>query len=91
MATSLKLSKKLSKVGVVVGNCFGFVANCMLGYCMNSDARGIAADRWRIWIRWAWRNVLDKVNEYRARLGDHWQPAPLLERVAAAGKGFYDE
>jgi 3-hydroxyacyl-CoA dehydrogenase len=35
-------------------------------------------------------HVLAKVNEYRARLGDHWQPAPLLERLAAAGKGFYD-
>jgi 3-hydroxyacyl-CoA dehydrogenase len=34
--------------------------------------------------------VLAKVNEYRARLGDHWRPAPLLERLAAAGKGFYD-
>jgi 3-hydroxyacyl-CoA dehydrogenase len=35
-------------------------------------------------------HVLAKVNEYRARLGDHWRPAPLLERLAAAGKGFYD-
>jgi len=35
-------------------------------------------------------HVLAKVNEYRARLGDHWQAAPLLERLAAAGKGFYD-
>jgi len=35
-------------------------------------------------------NVLAKVKEYRSRLGDHWQPAPLLERLAAAGKGFYD-
>ena len=30
IATSLKLAKKLGKVGVVVGNCFGFVANRML-------------------------------------------------------------
>jgi 3-hydroxyacyl-CoA dehydrogenase len=35
-------------------------------------------------------HVLAKVNEYRARLGDHWQPAPLLERLAAASTGFYD-
>jgi len=35
-------------------------------------------------------HVLAKVNEYRERLGDHWKPAPLLERLAAAGKGFYD-
>jgi len=34
--------------------------------------------------------VLAKVNEYRGRLGDHWKPAPLLERLAGAGKGFYD-
>jgi 3-hydroxyacyl-CoA dehydrogenase len=34
IATSLKLAKRLSKVGVVVGNCFGFVANRMLAYYM---------------------------------------------------------
>jgi 3-hydroxyacyl-CoA dehydrogenase len=32
IATSLKLAKRLGKVGVVVGNCFGFVANRMLAY-----------------------------------------------------------
>ncbi|HEV3057838.1 MAG TPA: 3-hydroxyacyl-CoA dehydrogenase NAD-binding domain-containing protein [Vicinamibacterales bacterium] len=34
IATSLKLGKRLGKVGVVVGNCFGFVANRMLAYYM---------------------------------------------------------
>jgi 3-hydroxyacyl-CoA dehydrogenase len=34
IATSLALAKRLSKVGVVVGNCFGFVANRMLAYYM---------------------------------------------------------
>jgi 3-hydroxyacyl-CoA dehydrogenase len=34
IATSLALTKRLSKVGVVVGNCFGFVANRMLAYYM---------------------------------------------------------
>ncbi len=34
IASSLALAKRLSKVGVVVGNCFGFVANRMLGYYM---------------------------------------------------------
>src|SRR6185295_8780663 len=34
VATSLKLAKKLGKVGVVVGNCVGFVANRMLAYYM---------------------------------------------------------
>ncbi len=32
IATSLKLARRLNKVGVVVGNCFGFVANRMLAY-----------------------------------------------------------
>ncbi len=34
IATSLKLGRKLNKVGVVVGNCFGFVGNRMLAYYM---------------------------------------------------------
>jgi 3-hydroxyacyl-CoA dehydrogenase len=34
IATSLKLAQRLGKVGVVVGNCFGFVANRMLAYYM---------------------------------------------------------
>ena len=33
--------------------------------------------------------VLAKVNEYRARFGDYWQPAPLLEKLVAEGRGFY--
>jgi 3-hydroxyacyl-CoA dehydrogenase len=34
LASSVKLAKRLNKVGVVVGNCFGFVANRMLAYYM---------------------------------------------------------
>jgi len=34
--------------------------------------------------------VLARVKDYRARLGDHWKPAPLLEQLAAAGRGFHD-
>jgi 3-hydroxyacyl-CoA dehydrogenase len=34
IATGLKLAKKLDKVGVLVGNCFGFVANRMIAYYM---------------------------------------------------------
>ena len=35
IATSVKLAKQLlNKVGVVVGNCFGFVANRMLAHYM---------------------------------------------------------
>jgi 3-hydroxyacyl-CoA dehydrogenase len=33
--------------------------------------------------------VLARVKEYRARFGDYWQPAPLLEELAAAGRGFH--
>ncbi|MCU1382259.1 MAG: 3-hydroxyacyl-CoA dehydrogenase [Acidobacteria bacterium] len=34
--------------------------------------------------------VLSRVNEYRARFGDYWEPAPMLEKLVAAGRGFYD-
>ncbi len=33
--------------------------------------------------------VLARVKEYRARFGDYWQPAPLLEKLVAEGRGFY--
>jgi 3-hydroxyacyl-CoA dehydrogenase len=36
-------------------------------------------------------NVLTRVNEYRARFGDYWQAAPILERLVAEGRGFYGE
>jgi 3-hydroxyacyl-CoA dehydrogenase len=35
--------------------------------------------------------VLARVKEYRARFGDYWQPAPLLERLVAEGRGLYEE
>ena len=35
--------------------------------------------------------VLARVKEYRQRFGDYWQPAPLLERLAAERRGFYGE
>ena len=34
--------------------------------------------------------VLRRVTEYRARFGNYWTPAPLLERRVAEGRGFYD-
>ncbi|HKW97568.1 MAG TPA: 3-hydroxyacyl-CoA dehydrogenase NAD-binding domain-containing protein [Bryobacteraceae bacterium] len=34
IATCMKLAKKLNKVGVLVGNCFGFVANRIIAYYM---------------------------------------------------------
>jgi 3-hydroxyacyl-CoA dehydrogenase len=35
--------------------------------------------------------VLARVKEYRARFGDYWKPAPLIERLVAQGHGFYSE
>jgi 3-hydroxyacyl-CoA dehydrogenase len=35
--------------------------------------------------------VLTRVQEYHARFGDYWVPAPLLERLVAEGRGLYDE
>jgi 3-hydroxyacyl-CoA dehydrogenase len=35
--------------------------------------------------------VLSRVNEYRARFGDYWEPAPLLEKLVADGRGFYTQ
>ncbi len=34
--------------------------------------------------------VLHRIQTYRAELGDHWKPAPLLARLAAEGRGFHD-
>jgi len=34
--------------------------------------------------------VLARVREYRARFGDYWRPAPLLERLVAEGRGLYE-
>jgi 3-hydroxyacyl-CoA dehydrogenase len=49
LATSQKLVRRLAKVGVVVGNCFGFVANRMLGQYLREAYQlleeGAAVDR----------------------------------------------
>ena len=34
--------------------------------------------------------VLERVKQYRAEFGDYWKPAPLLEKLVAEGRGFYD-
>jgi 3-hydroxyacyl-CoA dehydrogenase len=34
--------------------------------------------------------VLSRVREYRTRFGDYWQPAALLERLAAQHSTFHD-
>jgi 3-hydroxyacyl-CoA dehydrogenase len=35
--------------------------------------------------------VLSRVREYRARFGDYWTPAPLLERLVADGRRLYQD
>jgi 3-hydroxyacyl-CoA dehydrogenase len=35
--------------------------------------------------------VLARVREYRARFGDYWAPAPLLERLVAEDRRFYTD
>jgi 3-hydroxyacyl-CoA dehydrogenase len=35
--------------------------------------------------------VLSRVQEYRARFGDYWQPAPLLERLVNEKRSLYEE
>ena len=35
--------------------------------------------------------VLERVKAYRARFGDYWQPAPLLERMVAEGRALYND
>jgi 3-hydroxyacyl-CoA dehydrogenase len=37
------------------------------------------------------KTVLSRVHEYRARFGDYWEPAPLLEKLVAEGRGFYSD
>lgn len=34
--------------------------------------------------------VLSRVKDYRARFGDYWRPAALLERLVAEGRSLYD-
>ena len=33
--------------------------------------------------------ILARVNGYRQQCGDYWRPAPLLEKLAAEGRGFH--
>jgi 3-hydroxyacyl-CoA dehydrogenase len=37
-----------------------------------------------------WPLVLARIHEYRTRFGPQWAPAPLIERLVAEGRGFYD-
>jgi 3-hydroxyacyl-CoA dehydrogenase len=33
--------------------------------------------------------ILARIHEYRERVGPHWKPAPLIERLVAQKRGFY--
>jgi len=35
--------------------------------------------------------MLARVQEYRSKFGDYWRPAPLVERLVAEGRGFYQQ
>ena len=35
--------------------------------------------------------VLERVHQYREQFGDYWTAAPLLEKLAAEGRGFHAE
>ena len=70
------MALRAGDIDVIYVNGFGFPRH-RGGPMMYADSLGLPA-------------VLSKVHEYRVRLGDHWKPAALLERLAAAGKGFYE-
>ena len=36
------------------------------------------------------KNVLARIREFRERIGNWWEPAPLLKRLADEGKTFSD-
>jgi 3-hydroxyacyl-CoA dehydrogenase len=63
-------------IDVIYCNGFGFPRQ-RGGPMMYADSMGL-------------RTVLAKVCEYRRQFGDHWKPSPLVERLATAGRGFYD-
>jgi 3-hydroxyacyl-CoA dehydrogenase len=33
--------------------------------------------------------ILTRIHEYRERVGPHWKPAPLIEKLVAERRGFY--
>jgi 3-hydroxyacyl-CoA dehydrogenase len=36
------------------------------------------------------KNVYERIREFQRRLGNWWEPAPLLQRLAEQGKTFAD-
>jgi 3-hydroxyacyl-CoA dehydrogenase len=72
----------LARVTTALANviyCFGFgFPRHRGGPMFYADTLGLAT-------------ILSRVQEYRARFGDYWTPAPLIERLVAEGRGFYAE
>jgi 3-hydroxyacyl-CoA dehydrogenase len=66
---------RASDIDVVYVHGFGFPRHSG-GPMFYADTIGLAT-------------VLARVEEYRARFGDYWEPAPLLQRLAAEGRTFH--
>ncbi len=68
---------RASDIDVVYVNGFGFPRH-RGGPMFYADTVGLAT-------------VLARVNEYRARFGDYWQPSPMLKKLASEGRGFHSD
>jgi 3-hydroxyacyl-CoA dehydrogenase len=66
---------RASDIDVIYHNGFGFPRH-RGGPMFYADTVGLPTVRAR-------------VRDYRDRFGDYWQPAPLLERLVAEGRGFH--
>jgi 3-hydroxyacyl-CoA dehydrogenase len=67
---------RASDIDVIYCNGFGFPRH-RGGPMFYADTVGLAT-------------VLARVRAYREQFGDYWQPARLLERLAAEGRGFHE-
>jgi 3-hydroxyacyl-CoA dehydrogenase len=67
---------RASDIDVIYCNGFGFPRH-RGGPMFYADTVGLAT-------------VLARVRAYRQQFGDYWQPAPLLERLVAEGRGFHE-
>ena len=55
---------------------------------MTSSQRGaVTGATWLIGLG----TVLSRVHEYRARFGDYWEPAPLLEKLVRNGQRLFED
>ena len=94
IATSQRLAKRLGKVGVVVGNCFGFVANRMLlqylreAYLLLEEGASVAQiDRRHDGVRHARRPIRNGRHRGHRRGGAH-PSVPCHQRRGRRLAGF---